>query len=67
MADFATVLTLARKHIGKGDRVSNARLCLADAIALHKVGEIKLAKQSAIKSIVLSIGVRHPDYDRATR
>jgi hypothetical protein len=67
MADVSTALTLARKHIGSGSMVSSARLCLADAVALFDAGKLTLAKERALKSIAYSVGICHPDYERAAR
>lgn len=61
------VITLARKHLGKGLMDSSARLCLADAVELQNKGQLDYAKTRAIKSLAYSVGIAHEDYRRATR
>lgn len=60
------VLALARKHLG-GDMESSARLCLADAVVLVNEGKLEYAKQRALKSLAYSIGILHPDYQKASK
>jgi hypothetical protein len=60
------VLALARKHIG-GAMESSARLCMADAIALHDAGNIPAALRRAVDSLRFSVGVFHQDFKRAQR
>ena len=59
------VIILARKHIGSGSMEKSARLCLADAVELFDVGDLDNAKQRALKSIAYSVGILHPDYQKA--
>ncbi len=59
------IQTLARKHLGKGEMESSARLCLADSIELSDLGDFKSASERALKSLAYSVGVFHPDYKRA--
>jgi hypothetical protein len=61
------ILNIARKHLGKGEMKSSARLCLAEAISLLDNGEYDLAKEWALKSIAYSVGMFHADYVRASK
>jgi hypothetical protein len=61
------IITLARKHIGKGDAEASARICLADAIACYSKGRLDDSKARALKSIAYSVGVFHPDYAKASK
>jgi hypothetical protein len=61
------LITLARKHLGKGDMQSSAELCLADAIALYDAGNYTPAKGRALDSLAYSVGKSHPDYQRGVR
>lgn len=63
----STVFDLARKHIGKGDMASSARLCLEDAIRLNDAGMLIAAELRALKSLGYSVGIFHPDYDKAKK
>jgi hypothetical protein len=60
-------IRLARKHLGKGSMESSARLCLADAIALHDKGMLDYAQARALKSLAYSVGICHADYRRAAK
>jgi len=59
------VMALARKHIGKGNMESSARLCLADAVHLQERGLLDYARKRALDSLAYSVGVLHPDYIKA--
>jgi hypothetical protein len=59
------VIVLARKHLG-GEMESSARLCLAYAIENVEAGDLDAAKAWATKSLAYSVGILHPDYDKAT-
>ena len=59
------VIRLAQKHIGKGQMVSSAQLCLDDAKNLLNKGDINFAIVRAIKSIAYSVGMSHIDYQKA--
>lgn len=62
------VIILARKHVGNGAAMdSSARLCLADAVALHAAGEFEAAKRRAIRSLEFSVGIFHADHARAAK
>ena len=61
------VIILARKHLGGGTMVSSADLCLADAIALRDKGNFTRAKQRATESLAYSVGIFHPNYQRAIK
>lgn len=61
------VITLARKHLGKGGMISSAEVCLADAIELYDAGKLDYAKARALKSIAYSVGVFNTDYIRAAK
>lgn len=50
------IIQTVRKHLG-GPMESSARVCLADAIKLYDNGELSLARQRAIKSLLYSIGI----------
>jgi len=60
------IIIIARKHLGKGEMVSSAEVCLSDAINLYDSGELDVAKTRALKSIAYSVGVFHQDYKRAS-
>jgi hypothetical protein len=45
------VIKLARKHIGKGDMESSARLSLSDANHLYDRGLLDYAKKRALDSL----------------
>jgi hypothetical protein len=58
----------ARAHVSNGCRMeSSARLCLADAVALFDKGDHEAAGQRAVKSLAYSVGILHPDYQRAVK
>lgn len=61
------VIALAEKHLGKGDMVSSAELALEDAKQLRDEGTMSLdaAQRRALRSLAFSVGVFHPDYQRA--
>lgn len=61
------VITLARKHLGKGTMEGSARVCLADALKAHDEGDLTTAKDRALKSLRYSIGILHADYKRASK
>jgi len=61
------VIVLARKHLG-GEMESSARLCLAEAMSIvNKFGDLNQAKARALKSLAYSVGMSHPDYQRAAK
>jgi hypothetical protein len=62
LASTDKVLALARKHLGKGDMESSARVCLADAVHLRERGLLDYARSRALTSLKYSVGVFHPDY-----
>lgn len=66
MIDTKQILALARKHLG-GEMESSARLCLADAVKLYDEGDLKYARNRALKSLSYSVGVFHPDYQKAAK
>lgn len=55
-------LFLAEKHLGKGDMVSSARLCVEDSRSLFEKGDFKNAAGRALDSLSYSVGVFHPDH-----
>ena len=59
------VMALARKHLGKGNMESSARLCMADAVHLQERGLLEYARKRALKSLSYSIGILHSDYIKA--
>jgi hypothetical protein len=59
-------LILARKHLG-GSMESSALLCLTQAIEHRDAGAYDLARQWAIRSLSYSVGILHPDYQRASK
>jgi hypothetical protein len=62
------VINLARQHIGKGNMVSSAQLCLDDAMKAYEIpGWEHLAKERALKSLAYSVGIAHPDYQNANK
>jgi hypothetical protein len=60
------VLVLACSHIGNGDMVSSAKLCLQDAILLLDEGDLAHARKRALRSLAYSVGILHQDYARAS-
>jgi hypothetical protein len=58
-------MALARKHLGKGNMESSARVCLADAIHLQERGLLDYARKRALSSLAYSVGVFHTDYIKA--
>ena len=58
------IIILARKHIG-GDMESSARACLEDAINCQDKGLYESARMWALRSLGYSVGIFHPDYDKA--
>lgn len=60
------VFALAVKHLG-GDMESSARLCLADARQLEAQDREDDARRRALDSLRYSVGIGHPDYQRASR
>jgi hypothetical protein len=60
--NLAAILELARKHIGKGEMVSSAQSCLADAEAWVKKENNYLAAYSGLRSLAYSVGILHADY-----
>jgi hypothetical protein len=58
------ILALARKNLG-GDMESSSRLCLADAVSLYDKGEYAYACKRALDSLSYSVGIFHPDYQKA--
>ncbi len=60
-------IILARKHLGKGEMESSARICLTDAVELQAKGELSYAKTRALKSLAYSVGILHADYQRAAK
>jgi hypothetical protein len=61
------IIRLARKHVGSGLMDSSARLALADAVNLSNDGDYASAKVRALKSLEYSVGILHPDYQRASK
>jgi hypothetical protein len=58
------IIDLAQKHVGEN---ASAAICLSDAIACMERGEHEYAKKRAIRSLDYSVGIFHPDYERATQ
>ena len=62
-------IILARKHAN----CSSSRACLADAVSIIDSESfayperMQYAKDWAIRSLAYSVGVFHPDYQKATR
>jgi hypothetical protein len=62
-------LALARKHAS----CSSSRACLADAVRVLDSERftyperMQYAKDWAVRSLAYSVGVFHPDYQKATR
>jgi hypothetical protein len=61
------ILALARKHLGKGEMESSARVCLSDATYLYDNGDLQAARLRALNSISYSVGMFHPDYIKAKK
>ena len=59
------VIAIARKHLGKGEMESSARLCFERAISLYEEKWFFYAHILAVKSIAYSVGKLHPDYKKA--
>ena len=56
------IIALAEKHLGKGDMVSSAELCLEDARRQFGLEEFRFAADHALRSVSYSVGVMHDDY-----
>jgi hypothetical protein len=66
--DVDKIIILARKHVGNGAVMeSSARVCLADAVRLYDEGDLRAARERALRSLIYSVGVFHADYRKATR
>ena len=62
------VIILARRHVTScPENESSARLCLTDAVKLQSEGQLDAAKTRALKSLSYSVGIFHPDYQRAKK
>jgi len=62
------ILIVARKHVGNGAAMeSSARLCLADAVKFHAIGDYMAAERRALRSLSYSIGILHADYRKVQR
>ena len=59
------LLALARAHVNTGPTASSAAVCLADAESLAAAGDTRYAAQRALASLGYSVGIMHPDYQRA--
>jgi hypothetical protein len=59
------VMQMARKHLGKGQMESSARVALHDAVNLRERGLLDYAKRRALASLAYSVGVLHSDYKKA--
>lgn len=57
-------IDLAKAHLGKGDMVSSAELCVSDAERAYQGGSYGIAVTDAQRSLAYSVGVLHPDYQR---
>jgi hypothetical protein len=60
------IIILARKHLG-GDMESSARICLQDAIECRDKCLYESARMWALRSLEYSVGIFHPDYDKASK
>lgn len=58
---------IARKHLGKGEMQSSARLCLSRSIECGDNELYNEACQQALKSIQYSIGIMSGDYIKAQK
>jgi hypothetical protein len=66
--EITKILILARKHLNNGASMeSSARLCFTDAQVQYDLGNYTSAKARAVKSLGYSVGVLHPDYQRAAK
>ena len=59
------VVALAKMHLHEARMMSSAALCLHDAETLMLAGDHKFARSRAQKSLKYSVGILHPDYQRA--
>jgi hypothetical protein len=59
------MIELAKRHIGEGEAVESAKLCLCDAVVCWKTGAYESAKRHALKSLAYSVGIFHADYQKA--
>lgn len=59
------IIKLARQHSNEGSMVSSAQLCLSDAVEMQRLGHPEYARKRALKSLAYSVGMFHPDYQRA--
>lgn len=57
-----TAFQTALRHVGEGNMVSSARLCLSDAAVMLSQGQWDFAKERSMTSLQYSIGILHQDY-----
>lgn len=62
------ILALARKNLDTTpENEASARLCLSDAVAMFNQGYLHDARGRALRSLSYSLGILHPDYQRAAK
>ena len=59
------IIELAEKHVEKEEYLTSSELCLNDAKELLASGKEGYATDRAIDSLRFSVGVFHPDYQKA--
>jgi hypothetical protein len=59
------IITLAKARLHEAQMLSSAAICLHDAETLLLAGDHKFARSRAQQSLKYSIGIFHPDYQRA--
>ena len=66
MMTITDLCILAQKYRETGPMASSAQCCLEDAYYLIRRHDFAAARERAIKSLAYSIGILHPDYQKAT-
>ena len=60
------ILALARKHVATTpNHEGSALISLSDAVELRNLGKYEAARRRALASLSYSIGVLHPEFQRA--
>jgi len=62
------IMDLARAHLDTTpENEGSARLCFSDAIAMYEAGDWQACRSRCLRSLAYSVGVLHPDYQRAAK
>lgn len=57
-----TAMQTAIRHLGEGNMVSSAKLCLEDAAVMMSLQQWDYAKERSMTSLQYSVGILHQDY-----